>query len=167
MGQQISVVFILVSMVVPVMLLFLMPWLLRWNGASRAACKQSRLWLVGAALLFGIAWYIPSPLIDGMATSWWTHFLGGGVFTALLWQYIRRSLQLSISPWLELCVMFGLVSILGVSNELFELTVVKIGLVAITLDDTAWDLAANSAGALIGHGVITLLICARHRCKVK
>ena len=63
--------------------------------------------------------------------------------------------------------MFGLVSMLGVSNELFELTVVKIGLVAITLDDTAWDLAANSAGALIGHGVITLLICARHRCKVK
>jgi hypothetical protein len=102
-----------------------------------------------------------------MATSWWTHFLGGGVFTALLWQYLRRSLRLAISPWLELCVVFGLVSALGVSNELFELTVVKFGFVAMTLDDTAWDLAANSAGALIGHGVIVLLICARYRCTVK
>ena len=167
MGQQISSVFVVVSIVVPVALFFIAPLILRRSGASSQDIRRASPWLIGALLLFGVAWYIPSPLVDGMATSWWTHFLGGGVFTALLWQYIRRSLRLAISPWLELCVVFGLVSALGVSNELFELTVVKFGFVAMTLDDTAWDLAANSAGALIGHGVIVLLICARYRCTVK
>jgi hypothetical protein len=41
------------------------------------------------------------------------------------------------------------VSALGCVNELFELVVVKTGLARISLDDTNWDIVANSSGALL------------------
>ena len=43
--------------------------------------------------------------------------------------------------------LFALVSALGCINELAELFMVKFGLASITLDDTNWDILANTLGA--------------------
>ena len=43
--------------------------------------------------------------------------------------------------------LFALVSALGCVNELAELFMVKTGLAHITLDDTNWDILANTLGA--------------------
>lgn len=43
--------------------------------------------------------------------------------------------------------LFVLVSALGCINELAELYMVKVGLARITLDDTSWDILANTLGA--------------------
>ena len=50
---------------------------------------------------------------------------------------------------LEAFSLFALVSALGCINELFELLTVKTGLVWLTLDETNWDILANSLGALV------------------
>lgn len=44
--------------------------------------------------------------------------------------------------------VFALVSVLGCINELAELFMVKVGLARITLDDTNWDILANTLGAV-------------------
>jgi len=46
-------------------------------------------------------------------------------------------------------VLFALVSALGCVNELAELLMVKVGLARITLDDTNWDILANTLGAAV------------------
>ena len=43
--------------------------------------------------------------------------------------------------------IFALVSALGCINELAELFMVKAGLASIKLDDTNWDILANTLGA--------------------
>ena len=43
--------------------------------------------------------------------------------------------------------LYALVSALGCVNELAELFMVKVGLAHITLDDTNWDILANTLGA--------------------
>ena len=55
--------------------------------------------------------------------------------------------------------VFALVSALGCINELAELFMVKVGLARITLDDTNWDILANTLGAAavwLGWVVVTL-----------
>ena len=55
--------------------------------------------------------------------------------------------------------IFALVSALGCINELAELCMVKLGLARIALDDTNWDILANTLGAAavwIGWVVINL-----------
>ena len=42
--------------------------------------------------------------------------------------------------------VFALVSALGCINELAELFMVKVGLASIKLDDTNWDILANTLG---------------------
>ena len=50
---------------------------------------------------------------------------------------------------MEAFSLFALVSALGCMNELFELLVAKTGVARLPLDDTNWDIAANTAGALL------------------
>ena len=94
-----------------------------------------------------ISWYLPSPLIDGQDTSFTTHFVGGGLFTGLFWAYLVSSMKWR-AHWLVMAFsVFALVSALGCINELAELFMVKAGLASIKLDDTNWDILANTLGA--------------------
>lgn len=57
--------------------------------------------------------------------------------------------------------LFTLVSALGCINELAELCMVKFGLARITLDDTSWDILANTLGAAmawLGWMVVSLAV---------
>ncbi len=107
-------------------------------------------WLLYLACgLFMVSWFLPSPLIEGRDTSFTTHFVGGGMFAGVLWCYLKLSLGWRGRWPVEAFSVFALVSALGCINELFELGIVEIGLSRLTLDDTNWDILANSLGALV------------------
>lgn len=108
---------------------------------------QSWRWLLlVACFTFFVSWYLPSPLIDGTETQFMTHFIGGGVFSGLLWLYIKLVKGWQMSWWLEAASLFALVSTLGVINELFEIVLYVTGGMQ-QVHDTSWDLLANSLGA--------------------
>ena len=136
-----------VAACVPIALAVMVPVVLRRAGVADE--RRWRWWLYAACAMFAVSWYLPSPLIDGQDTSFTTHFVGGGVFTGLLWYYLKRSLGWRGHWLIEAFSLFALVSALGCINELFELATVRAGLVRLSLTDTNWDILANSLGALV------------------
>lgn len=150
-------IFHYISVFVPVMLAFTVPYALRHHGFTDE--KKYRWLLYLACMLFFISWYLPSPLIEGRDTSFTTHFVGGGLFTGLVWVYLVSAVRWRVH-WLAMAFsVFALVSALGCVNELAELLMVKVGLARITLDDTNWDILANTLGAVTvwcGWMVVTL-----------
>lgn len=150
-------IFHYISVFVPVTLAFAVPYVLHRNNFIDE--KKYRWLLYLACVLFFISWYLPSPLIEGRDTSFTTHFVGGGLFTGLLWIYLVLAMRWR-AHWLVMAFsVFALVSALGCINELAELLMVKVGLARITLDDTNWDILANTLGAAavwIGWVVINL-----------
>lgn len=107
--------------------------------------------LVLACVLFGLSILLPSPAINGEDTEFFTHLLGGGVFTGMLWLYFRPATR--PRRWhVELLYVLALVSLLGVSNELFELLMYSLHITSEPLTDTSWDLLANTVGALLFYG---------------
>jgi hypothetical protein len=137
--------FVFVSIIVPILIYVFLPWFI-WAMSGKKPVSRALLAIAG--LVFFVSWYLPSPEIQGQDTSAVTHFVGGGIFTGLTWLYIKRQLRWQAHWLVELTSLLALVSLLGVANELFELAIVQIGLVDITLDDTPWDLLMNTLGAL-------------------
>lgn len=147
------------SVVIPLILLVGSPKLLQIYSPTEHVFRP---FLYVALLLFVVSWYLPSPLIYGQDTSFTTHFVGGGMFTALYWEYIRRSLNLRIPLLLDGFSLFCLVSGLGAINELFELVAVLGNLYTITLTDTSYDILANTLGsAFVWLGIV--IFSKRHR----
>lgn len=136
----------ILSILVPVLVYVSAPWIVaRFGGDARRYQPLLRV----ACLVFFVSWYLPSPLIDGADTSFTTHFVGGGIFTGLLWLYLKKSLDWRDVWWVEAFSLFALVSALGAINELFELLTVRIGISHIPLNDTNWDILANTLGAAL------------------
>lgn len=133
------------SVVVPLLIYFGLPSLLKKFGGHEPG---SRKLLMAAGLLYFVSIYLPSPLIDGSETKFFTHFIGGGVFSGLLWLYLKNNLRWKMNPWLELASLYFLVSGLGVANELFEFFLAETNIMYIPTFDTWWDLLANILGAL-------------------
>ncbi len=138
-------IFHYISVFVPVTLAFIVPYVLRHHGLTDE--KKYRWLLYLACMLFFISWYLPSPLIEGRDTSFTTHFVGGGLFTGLVWVYLVLATRWRAHRLVMAFSVFALVSALGCVNELAELLMVKVGLARITLDDTNWDILANTLGA--------------------
>lgn len=140
-------IFTIVSIVIPVVLASSLPPILQHCGYAH---ERGHRWLLYLACgLFFVSWYVPSPLIDGQDTAFNTHFIGGGIFTGCLWLYLKYALGWRRYWLVEAFSLFALVSALGCMNELFELLVAKTGIARLPLDDTNWDIAANTAGALL------------------
>jgi hypothetical protein len=102
-----------------------------------------------ACAIFMVSWLLPSPLIDGKQTEFMTHFVGGGIFSGMVWLYILLSRKLKLPWYFELATLYALVSSLGVLNELFEVVLYKLDLMPNGITDTSWDLVANTSGALL------------------
>ena len=149
-------IFHIVSVVVPIVIAVGLPRLVEKKRQPWAVILPLRAILYSACLLFFISWYLPSPLIHSQDTSFVTHFVGGGIFTGLLWLYLKRILGWSSSWYLEVFSLFALVSALGAINELFELFLVETNVSSILLTDTSWDILANTLGAVVVHGVYRL-----------
>lgn len=138
-------IFHYISILVPTTLAVAAPCVLKKKGFDNE--KKYRWILYAACLLFFISWYLPSPLIDGQDTSFMKHFVGGGLFTGLFWAYLISSMKWR-AHWLIMAFsLFALVSALGCINELAELFMVKAGIAKIEIDDTNWDILANTLGA--------------------
>lgn len=137
-------IFHVISVTVPLAIAVGLPWWLQKQGKKE---RPYRWLLYAACILFFISWYLPSPLIDGQDTSFVTHFVGGGVFTALLWVYLKKAFRWRTHRVAEVASLFALVSALGAVNELAELYMVQTGIATILLDDTSWDIFANTVGA--------------------
>ncbi len=134
--------FYVVSVGVPVCIYAILPKVLKVG-------KEWKWLLLLACFVFFTAWYLPSPLIDGKQTEFMTHFVGGGVFTGLLWLYIKLVKKWNAVWWLEAVSLLALVSTLGVANELFEFVLFKLGQMPHGISDTSYDLVANTLGALV------------------
>ena len=135
-----------ISVLVPLVIVFTLPYLLQKTG--RKTEKKYRTLLYVACGLFFVSWYLPSPLIHGQDTSFVTHFVGGGVFTGLVWIYLVQSFKWRSHWLLESFSLFALVSALGCVNELFELFANEVGLASIVISETNWDILANTLGAV-------------------
>lgn len=136
--------FYFISIFVPLAILLVLPKFFKQPTEAK-----NRWILYVASFLFFISWYLPSPLIDGQNTSFITHLVGGGIFTALLGLYLYRVMQVRFSMLGRFVAIFTLVSSLGVINELFEIVLVRTKLADILITDTSLDLVANTAGAVI------------------
>lgn len=132
--------FFVVSIGVPLLVYTIAPRVLR-------AGRQWKWLLLVACVIFFASWYIPSPLINGKQTQFMTHFVGGGVFTGLLWLYIKLVKEWRAALWVEAASLFALVSALGVANELFEFVLFQLGYMPLGISDTSYDLVANTLGA--------------------
>lgn len=134
---------ILASIIVPITIYLLLPMIAEKNAHS----KKYRLILLAGCLIYAVAWYLPSPLIDGMDTAFWTHF-SGGVATGFIWLYLVKTGFWRLKGVIKQMIgLYVLVSSLGVLNELAEFILVKLHLFPITLADTSWDLVTNTLGA--------------------
>jgi hypothetical protein len=120
-----------------------------------------------AALLFLISFYLPDIHISSQTVTFQQHFVGGGMFSALLYLYAKQQLGWKIHWFIELVLLFAWVSVLGVANELLEFGLSQSGLIAIDTTDTSWDLFANTLGAFAIYGVVTTFtfFCARPKRK--
>lgn len=143
-----------ISVLVPLGIYLMLPRWLQRSGHKETRWRWS---LIVACLLFFIAWYLPSPEIDGQDTSFVTHFVGGGMFCAFLWYYLEKSFRLKWQWYARFMALFALVSALGNINELFELFAVRTQFANILITDTSWDILANTAGALVTYGIILLV----------
>lgn len=148
--------FNIVSFGVPVLVFFSVPKIIK-------AGKEWRWLLLLACLIMFISWSLPSPLIYGQQTQFSTHFVGGGIFTGLLWLYIKLVKKWKAAWWLEAGSLFALVSALGVTNELFEIVLYVTGHMPEGIADTSWDLLANTLGALTLYVVYVLIKFVRAR----
>ncbi len=139
-------IYLFVSIVVPLAIYILLPSIVECLTKKR---PPRNLLLLIACLIYFISWYLPSPLIEGSNTSFTTHLIGGGVFSGLIWLYLKRQLHWNSSWPAELLSLYALVCTLGVTNELFELVIFQLGFRPINGADTWWDLLANTLGMLI------------------
>lgn len=143
--------FILVSTIAPILIYFLLP---KFLGDQ----KSYRWLLLVACAVFMVSWLLPSPRVDGMQTEFVTHFVGGGVFTGLLWLYIKLVKKWRAAWWVEAASLYALVSSLGVLNELFEFMLYHLDLMPNGIIDTSWDLVANTSGALLVFVIYKLVL---------
>lgn len=136
---------IFVYILVPALVYLLLPTYIQRHSKQPIVSKN--LLLMASVLLF-ISQFLPSPLIHGQNTQFSTHFIGGGIFSGLVWLFIKINMRLSFGPVFELLSLYFLVSGLGVANELFELAANGVGIIHTPSNDTWWDLLANTLGAL-------------------
>lgn len=103
-----------------------------------------------AAFLFFIAFFIPDIHISDETTTFQQHFVGGGLYCACLYFYLKQVMSWKFSWLVDLVLLFAFTSAIGVANELLEFTLDKLNITNIHTGDTSWDLLANTAGALTG-----------------
>ncbi len=96
-----------------------------------------------AGVIFEVHRNLPTNILE--------HAVGGGVMSALLFEYLYRTYGLRFNWRVKLVVLYAFVSALGIMNELAEYTGEFLGLGTFSLDrhDTWRDMAANTSGAVV------------------
>jgi hypothetical protein len=133
----------------------------------KTSYREANKWLpIMAGLLFFVAWFIPDIHISNETTTFQQHFVGGGMYSTLLFFYFKQVFDWKITGPSELLYLFGWVSSLGVANELLEFTLTKFGLAHISTSDTDWDLLANTLGAFFCYFIYVAYVAVRKSSKL-
>jgi hypothetical protein len=101
-------------------------------------------WL--SAVLFALAWLLPNPSLAHTAT-FTQHAVGGGAACAIAGLFIALNVGLR-SPVLRVVFVYAVAASMGVAIELLELVSDQLRNTDLTAD-SAWDLLANTTGAVI------------------
>jgi hypothetical protein len=124
----------------------------------------SLLYLVIAACLPLIWMFLSKELLHMREVNFLQHAVGGGVAVGLVTMYLVQNLQGAFPALknylVQLILLYALVSMLGVGNEVLEFSFDYLGVGVFSADryDTWFDLLANTTGAVF---VFLLLSLAR------
>lgn len=134
-------------------------WLLARELGFEFMPKKHVRWLVYGVILGVIANVIGSYYYNKTG-NFILHSVGGGVATALTYQYLKAHAKLRFKWYIDLMILFAFVSSLGVLNELYEYALELMNVMISSWDthDTWRDLLANSVGALFAWVVIKILV---------
>jgi hypothetical protein len=101
---------------------------------------------------------LPDIHISSQTTTFQQHFIGGGLYSALLYVYCKQLFGWRLYWLYDVLALFAWVSALGVVNKLMEFTLLELGLVHLATADAYWDLLANTVGGLFGYMVLRLFM---------
>ena len=116
-----------------------------------------------AALLFIGAFFLPDINISDQTSTFQQHFVGGGLYCVVLFEYFRYLLGWRFHWLTGILLLFAWTSALGVANELLELILTELRITIIHIGDADWDLLANTLGAFAGYVMIGLARLLRRR----
>jgi hypothetical protein len=127
--------------------------------AGFAVTPRLGFWLAGAepprtarwlpwlsAVLFAVAWILPNPALAHTST-FTQHAVGGGAASAVAGLFIALNMGLRSSV-LRIGFAYAVAASLGVGIELLELLYDQLRHTNLTAD-SAWDLLANTTGAVL------------------
>lgn len=136
--------------------------LIIWYGTPRLLAtlgretnRSTRRWLAGAIACVFVSYFLPSPWFTSETDTFSQHLVGGGVSSALIGYSLIGSLSIP-SRFHRGLLVLGVVSILGVANEMFELAT-EIAYGGGVVVDASWDLLANNVGAALTYAVVELV----------
>ena len=116
---------------------------------------RARVWLVLGIAAVGVSWYLPSPLFSNPTVTFSQHAVGGVVASLCVAYYLISHVPNTTFFQRGLAVL-AVTSVLGVGNEMLELVLDEVRGTRLTAD-AAWDLFANTLGALIAFLVVELI----------
>ncbi len=136
----------------------IVPWLIYYCLSPKRRTGKRGWWLLLlAAAAFPLSQALPNIHISHETSTFQQHFVGGGIYCALVYSYLKLRFKWRCHWLIDLAVLFGFVSALGVANELIEFTLVKVvHIKSIDISDTSWDLTANTTGGFVGYGLLRL-----------
>jgi glycopeptide antibiotics resistance protein len=126
---------------------------LQYEFKKKVSFTKYWRWIAAALILQALSGIAFSAINDRVFGNFIYHAVGGGVMTTLFAVYLLKTYGQRYTWRVELVLLFGFVSALGVLNELAEyateLSLNKNGLLSWDSHDTWRDLAANTSGALL------------------
>jgi hypothetical protein len=129
----------------------LLAWL-QYEFKQKVSLKKYWKWFAAALLVQAVASIISLLISDRVVGNLFYHAIGGGMATTLLYVYLLKTYGINYSWRVELVLLYGFVSGLGVINELAEYAgefAIRVGLFSWDSHDTWRDLAANTGGAVV------------------
>jgi hypothetical protein len=95
-------------------------WWLNWEFKQKVSLKRRWKWFAAALVVQAIASIISLAISDRVVGNFIYHAVGGGITTTLLYVYLLKTYGIRNSWRVELVILYGFVSALGVLNELAE-----------------------------------------------
>ena len=110
--------------------------------------KRCWYWLIGPIISGTIGWFVFAHN-ETVFTNFILH-ASGGVSVGFIYIYLIKTFKITLNWRLNLLLLFALVCMLGVINELVEYAIelAHLGVMAWDIHDTWRDLTANTVGSL-------------------
>ncbi len=120
--------------------------------SSREIIKNSQLLILCPVIVLAFLFVLPQLIYNENLGNFLLHFLGGGVVTSIIFEYIKLNLKIKISIITQLALLFFLISGLGCLNEMMEflLDTLTNKQYSYSRLDTWKDILANTLGVYIG-----------------